>query len=252
MKHTTTRHWLTALQYLIDADDAPPAAQNDAQRALDAYARAQKLHADEQHTAHATLQALHSLERELPRLALQHVQAGKRLNLDTQLREIDQTRNASTQAQERARITLHVERACEGQVNGACLRPHHDTLLHWVATRRNANPYQCGQVDTLPEQVQVIYNQISPAWWNQWDEGLTLNAISRLPLLYQADWDTDVRASLAWVWEQVATGQIDTIPHPHARVAESAPRLHVPSRRFIQLPNVPPAVHNKQVSGFFF
>lgn len=243
MKHANLNDWQTILHYLIDANDAPTAAKTDAQHALTVHARATKQHSEEQHYAHATLQTLHTLERDLPTQAWDNTQNGKRLNLDTVLRHLDQTRQANSTAQTRAQLTKQVLLRAESLVTGGCLHNHHPALLHWIANRRNAAPHKCGHVETLPDQVQVIYNHIQPIWWNQWDEGLHLNAISRLPLIYDPTWDADIRASLAWVWEQVATGNVDTIPHPHARNPETAQRVLVPTRRFIQLPQVPPALN---------
>lgn len=234
--------WQTALRYLIDAKDAPPAAQADAKHAMDAHKRATQLHADEQHTAHTYLQTLRTQERDLPRTALQTVKAGKRLNLDGLLHDLEQTRTAHTFAQARAQVTQHVRTACENQVTGNCLLPHSDELLLWIATRRNAVPFQCGNVDTLPDPVHTIYNLVCPTWWEQWTKGLELDALTRLPLLYLADWSTDLRASLAWVWEQVALGEIEKIPHPTAGDQDTAPQVYVPTKRYVKLPHVPPVV----------
>lgn len=237
MTNTHLHTWQTTLLYLIDADDAPPAARDDAQHALDTHARAAKLHNEEQHTAHLALQALHTLEREMPAQAWELVQTGKQLNLDTMLRHLDQTTQANTTAQTRARITKNCLTRSETLLTGNCLRPHSDTLLHWIGTRRHAARDKCGPIDTLPAQVQTIYQLLSPTWWNQWDDGLDLNATSRLPLIYSATWERTVRSSMAWVWEQVATGNVQRVPHPANRNPATAAQVLIPTRRFMPTPN---------------
>jgi len=238
MRYPKTAQWIDALRYLINATDAPPGAQTSAQHALNAYDYACRLHADEKQVSFATLQSLHTLERDISTTTLAKVQAGKRPNLDTMLREIEQTRVASQLARQRAEITQRVETWCESKVCGAALVEHRDSLVQWIATRRTKAGHQCGEVDTLPTAVQIIHDRVRPTWLQNWDDALALEGMSHLPLLYNAAWDKTVRASLAWVWEQVATGNIETVPHPNATNPERAARVTMPTRRVVNLPTV--------------
>ena len=234
--------WQTALTYLVSQKDAPPAAQDAARHAFETFHYACSLHQDETHAAHTATQTLHDLQRDLPRNALTAARAGKRLNLDTQLRDIDKARTVATTAQARVQVTLHVLQASESQITGGCLVDHHDDLVQWIANRRNAAPFQCGPVDTLPAEVQTLYALVTPLWSDRWDDALSLNAATRLPLLYQSHWDTDLRASLAWVWEQLALGHVARIPHPHHRNPDKAPRVLIPTQRVVRLPQAPAPV----------
>lgn len=242
MRHATTRHWIAALRYLIDANDAPPEAQAAAKHALKAHARATTLHDDEQHAAHTALQTLRTLERETPRRAAQQVGAGKNVNLAKALTELEEARQESSNAQARVLVAKQIRATFTAQVEGACLNQHQEDLVRWVAMRRNADPTRCGEIETLPEQVKVIYSKFSPTWWNQWDDALTLDGISTLPLIYEPTWASELRASLAWVWEQVARGEYEKIPHPRATNPNTAARVYVPTRRAITLPRVPAPV----------
>lgn len=235
------RTWQDALVYLVDQKDAPPAAQHAAKDAFETFHYACSLHQDEMHAAHTATQTLHDLQRDLPRNALNAARAGKRLNLDAQLRDIEKARAAAATAQARVEVTLHVFRKSESEITGGCLVDHRDDLLQWIANRRNAAPHQCGPVETLPPQVQTIYSLVRPTWSDRWDEALSLNAATRLPLIYSPQWDTDVRASLAWVWEQLALGHVAKIPHPHSRNPDKAQSVLIPTQRVVRLPQVPPA-----------
>lgn len=236
MKHPGTADWIDALRYLIDATDAPQDARTDAQHALDTYNLARKWHADERQSAMTLLQSVTTMERELPATALTKVLSGKRPNLDTMLRSIDETRTAHNVAQQRVEIARRVEARCEAKVCGGALRAHNDTLLQWIGRRRHKAAHTCGEIDTLPVQVQIIHDAIRPTWSNQWDEALTLGTLTRLPLLYDATWTPETRASLAWVWEQVALGEIETVPHPGAHNTANAARVTLPTRRVLRLP----------------
>lgn len=239
MRHPTTAHWQDALRYLIDAKDAPQDAQTDAQRALDAYDLACRIESDERHNAMTTLQALHAMERELPTTALNKVLTGKRPNLDTLLRDIEQTRTVSDLSRQRAEVAQRVEQRCRSRVCGGVLDPHRHDLVQWIAKRRHAAGHQCGAVDTLPTQVQVIYAHVRPTWSPVWDEALTLGTLTHLPLLYDPTWTTDARASLAWVWEQVAEGEVETVARPGSHDPETAPQVTLPKRRVFALPEIP-------------
>jgi uncharacterized protein (UPF0147 family) len=252
MKHANTQQWQHALQYLIDADDAPQNAQRAAVDALQALERTTTQHHHETQAAHAALQTLLDMERDLPKSAVRAAHAGKSLDLDKRLRDIEKARATSTLSRERATITQHVQRAMQSLVEGGCLRDHADDLVRWIATRRHAAPYQCGPVDTLPPPVQVIYGLVCPSWYGRWDEALSLNGTTRLPLLYEAQWDADVRASLAWAWEQLALGLVEKVPHPHDRDPARAPRLLIPTQRAVRLPQVPAAVQQRKNYPFAF
>lgn len=239
MKHTTTQHWIAALRYLIDADDAPQSAQDSARYALDAHDRATKLHDNEQRNANLALQTQRTLERDTPRHAADKVAAGKNVDLGKIVDKLTVAHHDSSTAQTRALVAQRVRSTFTVQVEGACLNPYRGELLRWIATRRNNEPTRCGEIETLPHQVQVIYSNICTTWLTPWDDTLTLDGITRLPLLYQPTWKSDLRASLAWVWEQVARGNFEVIPHPRATDPESAALIHVPTHRVITLPKVP-------------
>lgn len=234
MRTSHTHQWVTALQYLIDANDAPAAARTDAQHALDVFARIVKLNDDEKLRAHSMLQTFRTQERDLPQTVLQHVTANKRTNLDTLLHDLENARTASTTAQLRAQVAQQVYNACHHRVTGGVLQPHTHDLFVWVGKRRNAQPVTCGHIPELPDQVQLIYAALHTPWWNQWDKGLALENVNRLPLLYEPTWETDLRASLTWLWEQVANNDLELI--------DDQPPVYAPTKRFLRLPTVPPAV----------
>ena len=88
--------------------------------------------------------------------------------------------------------------------------------------------------------VQLIYETIKPTWRNDWEPTLTMGTSTRLPLIYDPYWDKDYRASVAWLWSQVAQGHICKVPPLNNRNPKAHAALLAPTRRVNVLPSAPP------------
>lgn len=137
------------------------------------------------------------------------------------------------------------------------LQSHWRDLLHLVATERCRNVTACGN-DAVPTEVHWAWRLVNFRWHPTWDDALHLpakfyvqpfSATARdLPLTWNRDEPATYRASVAWVWQQVAAGNCAAVSVP-LRPAERSrglrPGTHGACLRVTSqvehLPQVPPA-----------
>jgi hypothetical protein len=60
----------------------------------------------------------------------------------------------------------------------------------------------------------LIYSLVNPQWSPNWEPRLDLERARHLPLFYSAHWSRHRRASIAWVWEQLALDKVRWINDP--------------------------------------
>ena len=238
--HQEINDWIETLRFLIDDSTSPSDLRDTAKTTLAAFDKSMKLSDLEQHTANTTLQALRALEKETVPQLVDHLRNGKRSTFDANVTQIEQLQTAWTTSQLRTKTVTLAHEQIVRQICGGIIKPHADALLQWVAIRRDAQPVTCGEIDTLPAHVQRVYNLIIPQWRTDWELALNLPNVHRLPLIYDAKWNAEYRASVAWVWTQVAIGEIQKVPHSHDRRPNPPCVLLAPTRRVQSLPVVPP------------
>jgi hypothetical protein len=230
--------WITALQYLQDDKTTSDAVQSAIKTALTAYERSEKLHNEQRQKNSALLLELRAAEKELCPQLVREYENGKRVNLDANVAQVELLRAAWETAQIALTATTRAHNQVTNKVCGLVLKPFADELLQWVAQRRVTEPVTCGEIDALPAPVQLVYKMIQPTWRNDWEPALTLGTTTRLPLIYSAQWTEEYRASLAWVWEQVAQGNTHRVP---PLMDHNAPAVLLsPTHRVTTLPTVPP------------
>jgi hypothetical protein len=226
--------WIDALRYITNADDAPDTARHDCRLALLALDASNDLRNREHLSTHQALQKLRTREHANIPQVIDQLRNGTPTDLDADVQQLEQLHNSLATAQRRALIADNVHRSITNQICGGVLRPHQQTLLHWIAQRRNAQPFDCGTTPTLPNQLQLIYDLISPQWSANWEQLLDLDQSSFLPVIYSAEWTTQRRASLAWVWEQLALGLVQWIDD-----GDAFADVLVPINKPTALPDVP-------------
>ena len=234
MNNNQLAAWTDALQYLTNADDAPDAARHDCHLALLALDASNELRHREHLTAHQALQKLRTHEHSNIPQVVDQLRSGAPTDIDSNVQQLEQLHQLLGTAQRRALMVDKAHRSITNQICGGVLRPHQQTLLHWIAQRRNATPFDCGTTPTLPNQLQLIYDLIIPQWSANWDPLLDLDQSSFLPVIYSAQWSRHRRASLAWVWEQLALDKVRWIDD-----GEQFADVLVPINKPTALPKVP-------------
>jgi len=87
-------------------------------------------------------------------------------------------------------------------------------LIQWVALQRCKDVLACGEV--MPAEVVHIYTQLQFRWFPRWPDGLNIApmTLNKLPLTWQPTWSDIHRASLVWVWSELAAGHFKFVPIP--------------------------------------
>lgn len=233
----THQQWLNCVRFIAESTDAPPQAQEAARKAIHAYNSAIQFYDNEWAATLAIIHTEHDARANIAPKAFQAISGKKKTTFDADVIEIAQLTQARETAELRASYALKVENLAASHLTSDIL-PHKADLFAWIAKRRNEQPTACGEIDTLPKELQNIYARLGILWLTPWQDGLTLGDSPRLPLIYHAAWSPEYRASLAWVWQQVLNGDIELVPHP--RNKDKTPTLYAPTRRVMSLPHVPP------------
>ncbi len=214
MNNNQLAAWTDALRYLTTADDAPDTARHDCHQALLALDASNDLRHREHLTAHQALQKLRTREHgNIPQIVDQ-LRTGAPTDIDADVQQLEQLHQSLGTAQRRALLVDTAHKSITNQICGGVLLPHHEPLLHWIAQRRNAQPFDCGSTPTLTKQIGLIYSLVNPLWSPNWEPRLNLERARHLPLFYSAHWSRHKRASLAWAWEQLALGRVRWINDP--------------------------------------
>jgi hypothetical protein len=215
MNNNQQAAWIDALRYLTNADDAPDAARHDCHQALLALDASNDLRHHEHLTAHQALQKLRTREHSNIPQVVDQLRSGAPTDIDSNVQQLEQLHQLLGTAQRRALMVDKAHRSITNQICGGVLRPHQQPLLHWIAQRRNAHPFDCGSTPTLTRQIGLIYSLINPQWSPNWEPLLDLEHAKHLPLFYNAEWSRHRRASLAWVWEQLALDKVRWVNNPN-------------------------------------
>ena len=153
-----------------------------------------------------------------------------------------QTRRADIASlQDAYKLAERIESTCRNNV-GRLVHTYRADLIQWVARHRAVDLAACG--DVLPPTVRAIHKNLAPMWHPRHDTILELSdlyhngKLARLPIEWSVAVPSMVRASIAWMWQQVALG--------HFVIATDdtyAGRIRVTST-VEQLPDVPPTPAN--------
>jgi hypothetical protein len=110
-----------------------------------------------------------------------------------------------------------------GAVAGQITRDYHDEILQLVAAARCVDVTACGD-DAVQPTVRWVWNRLQFRWHPRFDDTLTLPqqfhaqpfTASRhhLPITWHELDSADYRASVAWVWQQIAAGNFERVPMP--------------------------------------
>jgi hypothetical protein len=240
-KHPKFSECKTALQWLCDQKDAPEAAKKDALQAIKAYERAVTLYNKEQKSC-AELRADANQWNER---ALHDVLADLQGTGNVKTVSYVERGNQADALLALGRQSLTLAHSALGRLTSAvelgCLRNHAPALLTWIAQRRTDEMHACGYTDSLPTHLEIIYNRIMPEWWGEeWRAPLELHTAVHLPIIYYEQWPMQQRASLAYVWQEFANGDVT-----HHALTDNRKRYSL-NRRAFELPIAPASINEPQ------
>ena len=240
---TTTDHNIHLLQYLIDAPDIDDHIKDDAQRTLALFYKASELHRSQhQHLRQVSGQYAEHLQTASRTLVddLQHQKKHRLHELCDERRNLTTTKDHATIADQ---ISREAMRKAELAVSTRIFNTYSAELFTWVARRRADQPFTCGLTDTITAELVAIYDRIRPQLFPRHHPELNLSdSLTRLPAVIESSWPQDTRSSIAWMWQQIAHGHFDYVPHPHDPNGQSR-TLRITSfpTRIPQAPRLPKA-----------
>ena len=226
-----TKPWLDVLASVQASKDAPAHLRAVAKEARDLYAKATAIHDAATAVVRDQRDALDKAIREQLPTALDDLRERGTVDLDAKCRYVEAMREQLEKVSRECDLADTVVRRITSYVCGGCFTNDHDTLLQWIATRRNSEPTTCGPFDAIPEQLQHLYRHLRADWHLPFDDELTMHDHRRLVLIYDDTYSEAFRASHAWLWDQVARGEIERLANGRIRA----------TRRVSRLPDVPAA-----------
>jgi hypothetical protein len=167
------------------------------------------------------LESLHThLTDSAPREIAAAILAGRTPRTDAILGRVAKCHQARQEALRADRITDGAA-GIVAEVLGRVYADHDHDLAQLVAQYRAAAGTKCGD-DAMPAWVRDHYQAHPWRWWPAWDPALNVDrwryngtqVIHRLPIVYAIEWPEIERASLAWIWGQVADGHYEFAKHP--------------------------------------
>ena len=210
MRNKNNSDTLADLAYLANDLDAPATIRTAASAALTAHAIAIKT-ASDYRTDHTIAAA--DLDRITKRTAndlADDLIAGKAIAIDRAFDKITKLTDKRDRLNSYYSLSNSIALATRVRC-GQILRDNHLDLILWCARKRAADLTKCGAA--LPDQVWRIWRALDVRWWPQYDHGLSLDQflyngkLTTLPIEWYSDWDEMTRASLAWIYHELAAGR---------------------------------------------
>jgi hypothetical protein len=210
------------LQWIVDHHDTSKALRRDAQSALRLMTAAHNTHQVVLRDCDADVLAVrHDQHAALQRLNATPTRDNVRVVVELQSRV-----DVSTTHRLRSVVASETALANARETAGAVFRMHCADVLHLVAVERCKQPATCGD-DSVPSVVRNAWRRLQFHWHHNLDEQLLMPAkfyvlpftatAHDLPLTWLATEPDQLRASLQWCWQQIATGNVAWVPRPLTR-----------------------------------
>jgi hypothetical protein len=221
---------ISALEFLTGADDAPTECKQQAKEALRHFALAKAMYEQTaKRQGEIGALAADATRNIIPTLRNELATSKKHSLVDLVAQQLKADENLKV-AELEHRYAAQLLNSTRHQLD-AVIRRERDSLLTWIATRRIADIHSHGHTELITPELEYIYEHLGIVWQPKWNEGLTLNG-SRLPLVFHAGWTQDTHASVAWVWQHIALGDVrqrNTL-HYVAAYVDSLPHIERPSQ----------------------
>jgi hypothetical protein len=240
-KHPKFSEYKTALQWLCDQKDAPEAAKKDALQAIKAYDRAVTLYNSEQKSRAQMVDDQKEWQRRALADLLTDLNGSGAVKTVSYVERCNQADALVELGNQTVTLASGALRRLTSSVELGCLVAHEVALRTWIAQRRTNEMHACGYTESLTTHLEVIYNHIRPQWWgSEWRAPLELHTAEHLPIIYYEHWPVQHRASLAYVWQEFAKGEVT-----HHALTDNLKRYSL-NRRVYELPIAPASINEPQ------
>lgn len=225
----------TALEYLSTASDLVPVLRKEIKHALNIYDVSVKLLQESHQTLAAITTKRNTAQNTAHKIVTKCLLENQKPNTEKLVAEIVELNARVTAAQLHQQTLTQTNQTLKSHATWFYTTAL-DELLRWVAVQRAKD--LLGYGDVLPAAVVHVYNSLQFRWYPTWADGLDLapQELNRLPLVWQAHWSVKHRASLAWVFNELATGNYKWVQVPKRKDPVMCLQL---TNEIVALPPVP-------------
>jgi hypothetical protein len=231
MKHRPTTSTQNALQFYCNSADADKSIKAEISDLLASHDTLQSVISSNERTLAEAVEAWRTAEREAPATVATAHKNHKPIDTAKLVAKIQ---NLCDQKNEIQNI-LQLNKFALPTLTTALtkmLQQYEAEFVRWVAVQRCNDLTACGEV--MPIEVETLWQKLDIRIF-KWVEGLTMPADKmKLPLIYWANEFDKYRASVAWVWLELANKQFKFVP-----ISKSDSR---PSLKLLGDPETLPAV----------
>lgn len=198
------------LAYIAASDKAPKELRDIITNALNALQRARVTTATHRDKADR-------IARELDDVRAGAITTGttslidnkSRIDINALIAKIADKQHAADQARDAYKLAETIESKVNTNARRITIE-HRAAIIQWIAKHRAADAGADGVV--IPVQVREIHDTLGVLWYPRHDQDLELSPLyyngqlQRVPLEWHISLPSMVRASCAWLWQQVALG----------------------------------------------
>lgn len=218
MTMTRQPETITAWRYYVSADYTLPDVRGDVAALLAGWDAITE-QTDKLQRSHADATGTHAeLRQHAGSQLAAGVVAGKgKPNAADLAKRLSQHLDARGELELQLQVTRQAAAVITGQLL-TLLSTHAEHLVRWVAQHRETvGLTMCGSV--MPQPVKLMHALLDVQLDPRWDAQLTLprtptTSTRHLPLEWAATDPVQQRASLAWVWQQLAAGNVQRVNVP--------------------------------------
>ena len=228
---------LADITFLAGDKDAPAEIRTAANNALTAYAIAVKTASDSRTDQLNTGTDLDLLKARTANDLVDDLINGKSISIDKSVEKIHKLKDKHNRADDIYSIAQRLQSAAKSRC-GQIIRDHRTDLIIWCGRKRAADLTRCGEI--LPDAVWRIWQTLDVRFYQITDETLSLDAwrnngkLGKLPIEWYETWTDPARASLAWIFNEIASGNFLI----HKNGNDHSVRL---TQQPLELPKVPRA-----------
>jgi len=236
----------TALEYLTAASDLPSVLRKEIKHALDVYDVSVKLLHESYQTLADVTTKRNAAQNTAHKIVAKCLHENQKLNAEKLIAEIVELNARVAAAQLHVQTFTQANQTLKSQATGFYTTAL-DELLRWVAVQRAKD--LLGYGDVLPAAVLHVYNSLQFRWYPSWSDGLDIapQELNRLPLVWLSNWADKHRASLAWVFSEIAAGNYKWVQVPKRKDPVLCLQL---TNAIVTLPPVPRATAMQPVVVF--
>ena len=209
MRHRPITSTTVALQFYCNSADANESIKAEISDLLISHDTLQSIISSNELALAVAVEAWRTAEREAPATV---VTAHKKHKPIDTAKIVANIKNLFTKKDELQSV-LQINRSALPTLTTALaklVKQYETEFVRWVAVQRCRDLTACGEV--IPIEVETIWAKLDIRI-HKWLDGLTMPAEQmKLPLIYWSNENENYRASVAWIWQDLAQNQFRFVP----------------------------------------